>query len=351
MLQSHLAFLGLLTHSDVHIPSSAIGHKRALCNACMSSLAISSLDQIADKYDAFLLDQFGVIHDGKVAYEGAVEAVTRLQRMGKKIIILSNSSRRKADTIQRLEQMGFKCEHGPHPMSVVTSGELVWENLHALADGFHDLGEKCTVFGNGVDDLEYVTSCEKVPSAINDADFILARGLFSILSGDEPVCYSQQMEAKMIETALSKCPGGIPMLVANPDLTRPDGLDSPMPGQLAQRYIDAGAEDVRFVGKPHPLVYDACSQILSSCGLPAGCKVAAVGDSLEHDILGATRAGVDSVFICSGVHYKELGVAQPSMEAPRLELVQDLFEGYARSSGEGSPTHVLPAFRFLHSDI
>ena len=52
------------------------------------------------------------------------------------------------------------------------------------------------------------------------------------------------------------------MLVANPDLVRPDGKDSPMPGQLAARYRALAAElglppaDVREVGKPHALVYE-----------------------------------------------------------------------------------------------
>ena len=37
---------------------------------------LTSLLDLADQYDAFLLDQFGVIHDGKTAYDGAVEAVS-----------------------------------------------------------------------------------------------------------------------------------------------------------------------------------------------------------------------------------------------------------------------------------
>ena len=43
-----------------------------------------------------LLDQFGVLHDGKVAYPGAVDAVRHMAAQGLKLFILSNSSRRKA---------------------------------------------------------------------------------------------------------------------------------------------------------------------------------------------------------------------------------------------------------------
>ena len=74
---------------------------------------LASLLDLADQYDAFLLDQFGVIHDGKTAYEGAVEAVSELQRRKKKIVILSNSSRRKRDTLTRLRAMGFESDVVP----------------------------------------------------------------------------------------------------------------------------------------------------------------------------------------------------------------------------------------------
>ena len=63
-----------------------------------------------------------------------------------------------------------------------------------------------------------------------------------------------------------------------------------------------GASDIRLVGKPHPLIYEACRARLAEAGIPSeGARIAAVGDSLHHDVLGAARNGVDSVFICSGV--------------------------------------------------
>lgn len=82
-----------------------------------------------------------MIHDGKVAYEGAVLAVAHVQARGTKVCIISNSSRRKSDTIARLRGMGFGpfdgdgAEGGVQPISVVTSGDLVWEGLRRAADG------------------------------------------------------------------------------------------------------------------------------------------------------------------------------------------------------------------------
>lgn len=43
---------------------------------------------------AILLDQFGVLHDGRKPYPGAIEAVTALADSGRSVLIISNSSRR-----------------------------------------------------------------------------------------------------------------------------------------------------------------------------------------------------------------------------------------------------------------
>lgn len=292
-------------HSTTLRPAEArarVGTRRITSSPLCSSYSLTSLQHVADQYDAFLLDQFGVIHDGKNAYDGAVDAVTKLQRAGKKIVIISNSSRRRSDTVARLKSMGFgPCDDGIegdadppidgiHPISVVTSGDLVFQGLGAVQSSppFEDLGMRCFVFGNGDDDEDYVREAGKVAAPIDKADFILARGLFSMLGAGpdllwEPSApYSLEAESAVLQLALERRPGGLPLLVANPDEVRPDGRDSPMPGQLAKRYREMGASDLRLVGKPHSLIYKECELMLKRAGF-AQARVAAVGDSLHHD--------------------------------------------------------------------
>ena len=334
---------------------------------CCAAPKVGSLLETADNYDALLLDQFGVIHDGKTAYEGSVAAVRELQKMGKKIVIISNSSRRRGDTVARLLSMGFGPVQGESgeflnlsggrdaelvPISVVTSGDLVFEGLLAgTAPPFDDLGIRAFVFGNGDDDEQYVRECGKVASPIAQADFILARGLFTMLGAGPDLLrdpfaeYSLAAETEILEAALARKPGGLPLLVANPDLLRPDGKDSPMPGQLAQRYKEMGGTDIRLVGKPHPLIYNACNAQLEAAGVDtANARVAAVGDSLHHDVLGAHRNGVDSIFICGGVHYGELGVPQAQNVPPEGERLAALLDGFAEETGGIRPTHSLAGF-------
>jgi hypothetical protein len=57
-----------------------------------------------------LLDQFGVLHDGKVAFPAAIEAVKQLAADSKKVFILSNSSRRTDTALQKISSLGFPSE-------------------------------------------------------------------------------------------------------------------------------------------------------------------------------------------------------------------------------------------------
>ena len=50
---------------------------------------------------------WGVMHNGSEPYEGVLEAVKELKRAGKKMIILSNSSKRKENSHKMLKKRKF----------------------------------------------------------------------------------------------------------------------------------------------------------------------------------------------------------------------------------------------------
>jgi ribonucleotide monophosphatase NagD (HAD superfamily) len=97
----------------------------------------------------------------------------------------------------------------------------------------------------------------------------------------------------------------LPMVCANPDFARltPTGIIE-APGILAHRYEALGG-NVFYHGKPYPPIYDACLAALAC--RPE--KVLAIGDSIEHDVVGASRVGLRSALIPGGVHASELSVA------------------------------------------
>uniref|UniRef100_A0A7S4P2V8 Uncharacterized protein n=1 Tax=Guillardia theta TaxID=55529 RepID=A0A7S4P2V8_GUITH len=290
----------------------------------------------------------------KKAYGGAVECMKQLQEMGKKIFLLSNSSRRKGNSLNKIDGMGF---HSASILDLITSGEVGWQCLSQRPAGtpFESLGNKVFVFGNGEEDEQYVTSAGLEFADIEDADFVLARGLFTmhglseVLQREGPNKYEAwDMEARScLQIAANRL---LPMVVTNPDFVRPDGKDSPMPGKLAAMYESmlmaqlCGERKVTYVGKPHSLVYEQAFQRLKEVsGDVDRSRVCAIGDSILHDIAGAHRTGIDSIFIADGIHAEFLGLQQGK---PGQSLEQVDIEHLSRELSALPPTHAVPHFQW-----
>jgi ribonucleotide monophosphatase NagD (HAD superfamily) len=137
------------------------------------------------------------------------------------------------------------------------------------------------------------------------------------------------------------------MLVTNPDMNRP-GSNAPMPGRVARLYEEMGGR-VSYLGKPHSLVYNKCFEVIDrTFGNRYGnsrqlsrSRICGVGDSLEHDIEGAHRNGIGSIFIANGVHVYETGVGQEAApDLPSQEILDTLYEKY-----QVRPHHTIAAFR------
>jgi HAD superfamily hydrolase (TIGR01459 family) len=126
----------------------------------------------------------------------------------------------------------------------------------------------------------------------------------------------------------------LPMICANPDLVRlsPEGAIE-APGVLARRYETLGGS-VFYHGKPHPAIYGSC---LEALGVADRNRVLAVGDSIEHDVLGAARAGLRSAFVAGGIHAEELATRWGRCPAPQA------WRAFARRA-VAQPDYLLPAF-------
>ena len=106
----------------------------------MTIQIIDGLGDIAEDYGLFVIDQWGVLHDGVTAHPGAIEAMENLRalanRTGAGIALLSNSGKRIEASYERLAALGI----GRHLYDfVVTSGEEVHRGL--LQRGRDDAGD------------------------------------------------------------------------------------------------------------------------------------------------------------------------------------------------------------------
>jgi HAD superfamily hydrolase (TIGR01459 family) len=251
---------------------------------------ISGVREIAPGYDGFILDLWGVVHDGTAPFPGVLDCMERLIAAGKRLVLLSNAPRRSDDVIRRITRIGVpeRLYHG-----VMSSGEEAWLHLKHRSEPFYAaLGHRCLHIGSERDleireglDLAFVDT----PA---EADFILNTG---------PAEWDDAIEtyAPVMHAALAR---RLPMVCANPDLVVVHhGKPALCAGALAEEYQRLGGR-VRWHGKPHPSVYDSCLGLL---GMADKRRILAIGDSLRTDIAGAAGAGIDSLFIADGIHLAE----------------------------------------------
>jgi HAD superfamily hydrolase (TIGR01459 family) len=270
----------------------------------MSVPILSGLAQVADRYDGFIVDLWGVLHVGERRFPDVPACLARLQRAGKHVVILSNAPRRVAAAVARLTEIGIP-RAAYH--ALMTSGEEAYQRLKRRDDPWYAaLGRACLHLGpprdNGMlDGLDLI----KV-AAVAAADFVLNTG--TNMDGERVEDYLPLLAAARGRN--------LPMICANPDLvviTR--GRRQICAGTLAQRYAALGGE-VRWHGKPFRSVYERCFELL---GDMARERILGVGDSLRTDVAGAHNAGLDALLVTGGIHADELGVAPG--EAPSAEAL------------------------------
>ena len=66
---------------------------------------LKHLEDIFENYDTFVIDLWGVIHNGVVLNPKAIEAVEQLKKNSKKIVFLSNAPRPSSKVINFLLKM------------------------------------------------------------------------------------------------------------------------------------------------------------------------------------------------------------------------------------------------------
>lgn len=273
---------------------------------------------LASRYDGFILDLWGVIHDGVTPYPGAVDCLRHLKALGKPAVLLSNAPRRAHVAAEAMRGMGIGEDLYT---GIVTSGEVTHTSLRDRdTPDFAALGRKLYHLGPERDRNVFHGLDTELVSSPAQADFLLNTGPDDARSPTDPWEYEAELQACRA--------AGLPMICANPDLeVIRGGMRLICGGALAQRYEAIGGQ-VIWVGKPFPAVYRPVFSIL---GLKLD-RVLAVGDALRTDIAGAASVGIASCWVLGGIHADEL-------------ISAELVEAAAARAGL-APVAAVPAFRW-----
>ncbi len=256
---------------------------------------------LLQRYDVLLCDIWGVVHDGRRAFDAANDALTRFRAGGGTVVLVSNAPSPAAAVARVLDDKAVVRSAWDR---IVSSGDLAlghirtkgYQRLHQIGPSHRDTAFFDALPGPSVDIME--------------AEAIACTGLVDDRR-EQPEAYLPVLQAARQRK--------LPFVCANPDLHVHVGPDLlPCAGAIATLYANLGG-DVIWAGKPHPIAYATALDVaaeLRGSPLPRR-RVLAIGDSVRTDLAAAAGAGVDALFIASGIHRDDV-MAGADIDAKRL---------------------------------
>lgn len=257
----------------------------------MTSKILNRLDDVLADYDALYCDIWGVVHNGRAAYKPACEALARARAAGKHVILVSNVPKPRDPIPGQLDRIGAPRDAWD---AIVTSGDAIRAELAARAPGpMYKIGP--------AEDRVLWAGLGLAQADLNEAKFVAISGLNQ--DDETPEDYADVL-------ALAKA-RDLELICANPDIVVRVG-DALVwcAGAIARDYEALGGTVV-MAGKPYAPIYAEADRELARVAGRAvpRTRVLAIGDGVGTDVLGANRAGLDVVFIASGMHGERLKTA------------------------------------------
>jgi HAD superfamily hydrolase (TIGR01459 family) len=276
---------------------------------------IAGLREIVDQFDLFLVDQYGVLHDGIAPYPGSIDGLAEIAARGRKIVVLTNSGKSAAANLARLGALGFA---GSRLDTVVSSGDVA---LQCVKNGILSppfaAGAAACVIGRPGDSYAFSRDDFKLVAQPQDAAFLVFAG------SDAPRTSLEAYHRNLTGAAQAR----VPAICVNPDITMiRDGGLVPAPGAIARVYEDLGGA-VAYTGKNHLLIF---AHAVTVAALGPAARVVMIGDSPEHDVAGARAMGLSTLLVRTGIH----------RDLPEQQLLR-----LCERSG-GIPDFLTPAFEW-----
>ena len=290
----------------------------------------SSLSEIADKFEVFLFDAYGVFWNGGGFYKNSKEIMQKLVAEGKTVVVVSNATLLHDDIVASYQRKNLL--EGRDYTFMVSSGEVLRFDLSRKKISFS--GNKFYTIGAKHEKMFAGTMYKPVEN-LDEADFVFCGVPF--LTAEDIAKYPQYkncfLPAKTDEKGnivfwdstiaepfekivkeVSKLK--LPALNANPDYLAQEG--HPLAKEKAPQFVVRNgtiAEMLRQCdnkvieyGKPHANIYDYVFAKLQKIGrMTDKAKICMVGDTVRTDIKGAVNSGIVPILcVQTGVTALEL---------------------------------------------
>ena len=241
---------------------------------------LNNLSDIDNHYDVFLIDLWGVIHNGIAAFDNVIPVLQSLKQKKKMVFFITNAPRRSFVISQQLEDFGIEQKLYD---KIISSGELTWLSIKEKYQK-----KNCFIIGPPRD-FHLVEGLDiSVVDKDSNVDIILNTGPW----GDDD-CLENY---KDLLNSLAKKKSH--MICSNPDKTVVRGENFMICAGLLAEYYEKIGGKVEYYGKPYKQIYEHCFNFFEK----KNTRVLAIGDSLENDIKGANALNFDSLLITDGIH-------------------------------------------------
>ena len=313
----------------------------------------NSLNDVADNFDLFLFDAYGVFWEGNGFYHNSRETMAELVKKDKTVVVISNTTMLQPDLVKSYANRGIY--EGKEYNYLITSGDLLRHNL--LNENIHFAKcarpEKYYVIGQPHNKAFAQTKYVRVEN-LEEADFVYCGVPFLTLEYVQkypqykseywPVSQDEKgniyrwdtlTPAPFIDIINKVAELKLPALNANPDFTAKEGHplvpDSSAVfvvrnGTIAELLRQAGNEVLEY-GKPHNNIYDYVFTCLQKEGININkARTCMIGDTVRTDVKGAVNAGVSPVLcVKTGVCAEEIArgnTLENLCNAENIELKQ-----------------------------
>ena len=269
---------------------------------------LANFREVANKYEAFIIDIWGVLWDGIEPYQYSIQSLKKLINLNKYIILLSNAPRRSKVVSKRLEDIGIDSSYYH---KIISSGEICRLKFLKNKELLNKFGD--TYYFIGQEQDQTITELLKLTETdnIKKADFVL-------------VCGTRRFEdtlndyIKELDLAFSY---NLPLICANPDkvVIRKTGELLVCAGSMAKYYKKKGGLVFQY-GKPFIETYKLCFDYLIQKNKNIDKNnILCIGDALETDILGANNFGLESLLIANGIHKNQLNPHNTKLSETHLK--------------------------------
>lgn len=224
---------------------------------------------LIDEYDAFLIDLDGVVYVGEEPVRGAVEALERLRDRGVMFrFVTNNSSQTRAEIQSKLAGMDIDVDRN-------TIVSAAWATLQYL----HDRGL----------DTVYVVGTDSLRAELEDGGITIdTEAAQAVVVGhDSTTDYRDLTRVTRLVRDQD-----LPIIAVNSDaiVPKPDGL-VPGVGAIVSAIETTTGRTATVIGKPETRLFEYALRSLDPNA------AAMIGDNQMVDVVGAHRAGIDSILV------------------------------------------------------